>query len=286
MTVATQPFKEADFIEKMEDTNSALDELDISGLDWRIEIIPVEQMYMGRYQRPLDERWIRQRVDNFKPWLLGTVTVSERNYSNRQRDEHLRFAVIDGQHRRELALGNGMTHLAAVVFYNLTEAEEAGLFAAFQQERRNITPFQRFQAQIINGNARAKAIHKLVKEQGFELVPSGNVPNTLRAVKLLEDIYDEDPVMLKRLLGLVRRTWKDMPYNNNQQLLRGLASLMRDTEMDEDRFVDRLSSVTPLTILDRAGKLREGRGVTGSLTLFVREALETEYRRRSSRSAR
>jgi hypothetical protein len=262
----------------MEETNTALDNLDIAGMDWRIEIIPVDQMYMGRYQRPLDERWIEKRQDDFKPWLLGTVTVSERHKAKK------RFATVDGQHRRELAARNNLSHLAAVVFYDLTEPQEAALFSAFQQERRNVTPFQRYTSDLIALKPRAKAIDKIMKEEGWEFVASGSGPYTVRAVTLIERIYDEDPSLLRTLLRVAGLTWGELPGANNQQTLGGLYAFLKDVpDFDEDRFIDRLQSVTPFTLLDRATKLREGRGKIGPLTRYVREAIETEYRRRKAK---
>lgn len=264
-------------VEAVNIANDALDKLNIDDMDWRIEIVPLNDIYLDKYQRPLDERWLRARENDFRPWLLGTITLSERHKSGK------RFANVDGQHRAELARRHGVSHLAAVVFYNLTRQQEAGLFSAFQLERRNITPFQRFNADLINEKPDAKAIYKIITDEGWKLQDANHHAGGMfiKAVKVMEDVYKEDPAQLRVLLRLLRETWGELPHTSNERFMRGVWRFLREVpDLDEARFIEKLGSVTPSTLFDRATNLREGRGAKGSLPAFVAEAVENQYRTR------
>jgi hypothetical protein len=267
--------------ESMDQSNASLDELNIEGLEWRLEVVSLDDCYIGRYQRPADEGWLKKRDGSFKPWLLGTITVSERHDKKTKK----RFAVIDGQHRCELARRNGIGKVAAVVFYNLTEADEARLFSAFQQERRNITPFQRFNSDIIAGDSQAKAVNKMVNEEGLEFGERTD-PHVIKAVVAVERIYEDDPDMLRLVLRLMQTCWGGMPYVTSDRIMRGLHGFLKEVgeDFDQARFIDRLSNVTPSTLIDRAKNLKDGRGAGGAAAKYVQEAINDAYRSRSRAS--
>jgi hypothetical protein len=265
-----------DFVEKMNAANEALDELDMTGWDWRLELVPVDDTYSGRYQRVLDERWLKKRELDFKPWLLGTIIVSERHQKGK------RFSLVDGQHRQELAKRNDIPHLAAVVFYDLTEAQEAALFSAFNNERRATSAYQTHHADVIAKDARALGLEKVIAKEGFILQDAIEYAGeySIKAIRQAYRIYDDDPAMLGLVLRLIHDSFRDLPYAQNQAMIRGVYLFLKDNpDVAEDRFVDRLSAVTPSTIFDRAGSLRKGRGDKGPLPGYVAEAIANEYRR-------
>lgn len=264
------------------DTANDQMDLDLNSFPWRLEIVPISDIYVDRFQRPVSDRWLAERDGKLNPALLGTVTLSERERRGKN------YSAVDGQHRIELCKRAGMESVAAVVFYDLTVEQEAALFRMFQEQRRNTTPLQRFISDLIAGDEsetgpRAKAMKKIAAEEGYEFSESEG-PGKLKAVRSCEIIYDEDPALLRLVLRLIRRSWGDLPFAANDRMIKGIFYFVRGEEdLDEDRFVDRLSNVTPTAISQRAQSLRDGRGLSGALPRFISEAVENEYRSRKRR---
>lgn len=244
-----------------------------------LKVVKLDDIYIDKFQRPADERWLKAREGKVDLAMLGTLIVSDR-----PRDGKL-FSAIDGQHRHELMVRHGMDEWFAIVFTGLTIEDEAELFTRYQRERRNITPYQRFNAALVAGKPEAKAIDRIVKEEGFSLGQS-ETPGVIKAIVALERIYQEDPAQLRMVLGLIRDTWGRMPYAQNERMIKGIWFFVRDEpDLDHDRFVDRLSNVTPSTVASRADQLRQGRGLTGGLPKLVQEVIENEYRSRARKRA-
>lgn len=241
---------------------------------FRFEVLSLAEIYIDRFQRPLNERWLDARDGKFDPAMLGTITVSDRPRRGKQ------YSAIDGQHRCELARRAGLSHVPCLVFIGLTVEAEAEMFARLQRERRAISPFQRFNAELVAGNEQAKAIQKIVTECGLTLDANQEDAGKVRAVVALERIYEDEPANLRKVLTLITQTWGDLPYARNERMLKGVWYFVRDTEdLDEERFIDRLGQVPPSTLATRATQLRDGSGMSrAGLPKFLREAIENEYR--------
>jgi hypothetical protein len=243
----------------------------------RLEIVSLDSIYMDKYQRPLNEAWLKKREGEFSLSMLGTVTLSKRTKGQKG------YAAMDGQHRIELARRHGQTEIAAVVHYDLNKQQEAELFSRFQRERRNITPYQRWNADLEADDTRAKAIKRIVEDEGFTVAEQEGA-GSLKAVVSLERIYDDDPALLRHVLRLMRETWGDLPGAQNEGLLKGTAQFLKtNPDVEDSRFIERLRDVTPTTLRGRADNLREARGVRGALPRFIAEAIEDAYRSRQRR---
>ena len=253
---------------------------------WRFEIVPIDSIYIDRYQRPVNEKWLKDREGQLDPAMLSAVTLSKREKSDKKAKKTYDYSAVDGQHRIELCRRNGVTEVAAVVFYDLSIETEATLFSRFQRERRSITPYQRFNADLISGDKRAKAIEKIVGDEEFTISEQEGA-GSIKAVVALERIYDEDPGQLRQVLRMIRLTWNDLPYAQNERMIKGLHIFIKDTpDLDEQRFIERLQNVTPSTITGRAHNLREARGLSGAIPRFIAEAIEDAYRSRKRQTAR
>ncbi len=166
------------------------------------------------------------------------------------------------------------------MFHGLTIEDEAQLFADFQRERRSITPYQRFHAELVAGSERAKAIDRIVREETFRLGDYDEPEKgQLKAVVALERIYDDDPARLRQVLRLARETWGNLPDATRERMLRAVWYFLQTTEdVDETRFIERLSGLTPTNLTQRAYNLREFKGATGSLPRHLAEAIQDQYR--------
>lgn len=245
---------------------------------YRFEVVRVDNIYIDRFQRPLNERWLKEREGRFDPAMVGAVVLSERTRRGKE------YSGVDGQHRIELCRRESIAEVLAVVFHNLTIEQEAELFSRFQQERRAITPYQRFKADLVAGNQQARAIERIVREEGLELSESGDGPGYIKCIRALEKVYEDDPAMLRQVLRLVQGAWGMLPYGRAERLIKGVWLFARNTDdLDEDRFIDRLGQTAPSALFTRAQQLRDGAGRTGSLITYMRETVENEYRRRPRR---
>jgi uncharacterized protein (DUF885 family) len=67
-------------------------------------------------------------------------------------------------------------------------------------------------------------------------------------------------------------------------MVRGLWRFVRDeTDLDAERFVERLSGTTPSYLSQKALQLRDGRDSGGTLPSFLAEAISNAYRSRRAR---
>lgn len=254
--------------------NAALTKLQ----DWpyRFEVVPLDQMYIDKYQRPLSS-FVRIILADFDPSLLGTLTLSERPKRGKL------YSVIDGQTRAEAMRQRGLESAPCVIFYELTIEQEAELFSKFQRQRRSITPMQRFNADLIAKDARAIGLNRLVESLGFKITDQAH-DYQLKAVVALEKIYEENPERLRTTLRLIRETWGTMPYATHERMLKGVTQFLIDlekggSEVDEARFSERLSALTPSEVERRARLLRDGAGIsTGVGVRFVVEVIQQGYR--------
>lgn len=263
------------------------------GVPYRFAILPLKQMIVDAYQRPLTT-FVERIEQNYDPALVGTLCVSERSKS--------RYALIDGQTRAEGMKRVGETEAPCIVYEKLTLAEEARLFAKFQTERRGMTSASRFKAQVIAQDETAVAIDRVLSEHGFVIDASPGT-NAIRAVAAVEFVFRgtfdrrykggafTDPGLLGDTLEIIREAWPRLPDTaKSAPMIRGLGWYLARTAdgerrtdkdvIDLDRLVDRLAKVTPSDLAKRAEALREGRGMGGKSPAYFAEAIEAQYRKR------
>jgi hypothetical protein len=172
----------------------------------------------------------------------------------------------------------------AVVFVDLSIQQEAKLFSLMQRERRGITPFQRFQADLVAGEATQQAINKMLKDEGLELSETRDDPGYIKCVVACERIYDEDPKRLRTVINLSQRTWGGMPYGRSERLIRALSLFVaEEPDLDEERFVERLSGHAPSYLNQKAAQLRDGEDSGGTLPQYLKRAISNAYRTRKKK---
>jgi hypothetical protein len=246
--------------------------------DWpyTFEQVPIEHTFIDdTYQRPLS-RFVRRIVDNFDPALVGSLVISER--------EPNRYAVIDGQTRREALGVLGHTSVPALVYRGLTRQQEASMFARFQSERKNISALERFRAALVAEDPTAQTVAQIADRHGF-VIERTNEGNSIHAVRALEIVLARTgPEMLERVLNIGAQAWKFRGGMSNE-LIRGLAYFLeREPRTDDDKLIRRLSIIDPDVLHTRAAQLRQGRGFGGNSPQYMAEVIRMEYRRRRPRS--
>lgn len=223
------------------------------------ENIPVAEIRIDpKYQRELVTRWVERLAANWDETKVGLICVSAR------RDGL--FYVIDGQHRYEAALRNGVQSLPAEIWYDLAEAEEAGMFVG-RNETRGVRRIDKFMAAVVAGAPDQCNIKKIVEDTGWR-INDMDEDGSIRAIASLERLYgvsdDPDkerrPDTLRRTLEVLHRAWG---YNQDAAagyLIDGLGRFLvrYDQELDFDKLIRKLSKYNggPTALVGRSKELR------------------------------
>lgn len=245
---------------------------------YRFDMVPLDRLFVdAAYQRPLTT-FVETVANNYDPALVGTLVVSDRRRNG--------YAVIDGQTRMEAMRRNHETAAPCLVYMSLSPGQEAQLFARLQTQRRGMATYLRFRANLVAKDPEAIAIAALVQSQGFEL-GAEETPRTVKAISALENVYRRDPEMLALVMGIIATAWPDpdTDYRASGEVIRGLATfLTRESKINHERLVEKLSDVTPKMLRHRANALKEGSGSGGGSPGYMADAILGVYMRRGKQS--
>lgn len=259
---------------------------------YHFALIPLDQLFVDkRYQRPLSS-FYKEVCEKFKPSQVGTLTVAPRGKNGD------RFAVIDGQTRMEGVRErirrdlHAPANMPCLVYTDLRKGEEAQLFADLQTKRRGMTTYHRFRAQLVAAEAQpvsqqapeirqAAAVAKVTTEAGFELGVEQK-PNTMRAIAALERLYSKGEEHLAQVLDICRESWgTDNHEAVSAEMLRGISwFLLGQDNVDEERLIERLSSIEPSMLKHRASSLRAGKLPGSGSGMYMGQAILNLYMER------
>lgn len=241
---------------------------------YRFEVLPLDELTVDPgYQRPLTT-FVNEVRDDWKPHLVGTIFVSER-----RNGDHV---IVDGQTRWSAAREReDVTNLPALVYHDLTPAEEAKLMADLAKKRRQIRTYDQFRAELFAGDAEAKDIARLAKRHAGLDLRQERTFSKAPPITALQQAYRKG--VLREVLEVVSNAWSpDCDGALGNQTLRGLTYFLTTQErVDLARLTDRLGRVDPLTIPTRARALQQAREARGQFVPFVSEVILSEYTRRS-----
>ena len=251
---------------------------------YEFKVLAIDEMFIDKdYQRPLTS-FVRKIESRFDPLLFGTLVISDRGAKNKPR----RYAVVDGQTRWAAATRIGIQNAPTVVFQNLTPPDEARMFADLQRERRGMTSWHRFRAQLAAGDPESHAIVKIAETAGYKL---GDGVGEMRAMQALESCYRTDDFVLERALVALKDAWPDeVPEAAH---IRGLHYFFRNfpidkkknkkdsqQEIDDERLVRRLKTSGPEGLKRKASAVREagaGTGTGGKSDTYMGQAIQAIY---------
>lgn len=220
-----------------------------------LEMVPLEKLRIdhaaeGGYARALSEDRIRKRRKDWNIRKVGTIEVVRRQDGS--------MWLVDGQHRREVALEKGVAELPAVVHSDLTIEEEADLYLgkadAFPQQA-----LAQFAARLRRGDSDARGIKAAVESVGLRIAPNyahAHADNgQLVAVQRLERIYKQaGGATLRAVLQLAHDLWGIDHRVYQQGMLEALYQfyVAYHTLWDEPRLKERLQAVGIEGVLARA----------------------------------
>lgn len=175
---------------------------------------------------------LNKMIANFDPNALGTLVVSKRNANS--------FIVLDGMHRVETckSVRDAPTELDALIFEDLTLAEEATLFRLYN-ERTAVGAVDRFRAAVIEGEPIAVEINRILARFGMEASTS-----SFQAVATARRIAERDRGLeiLAQALKIMDEAWGLRTDTADGRILEGIAELLYHVvDFDSPGFVKRLA---------------------------------------------
>ena len=239
-----------------------------------LRTVPINVIKLDHaYQRDTSSPWVEDHRP-FDPQQAGAIVLSGRAGGP---------YCIDGGHRLALAKADGVTHINAFVIDGLSQADEARLFTRYQRERRNLTSYALFRADLIAHDADTMAMDRVVRANGFMLGKTASSPKTITAIDSIRYIQrygGED--LLHRTLRLVGQFWIGEEKALSGQVLKGMALFLQSAgeqstfrQYTLDKF---MNAVPPVKLLRLSLSVSHKRGAAPAATpANVAEAIHEGY---------
>jgi len=209
------------------------------------------------YQRVMDNTRVKKIIANFNPNLVNAIKVSHRDNQ---------YFVFDGQHTAAaLKIKNGGKDLMVNcnVFENLSEAEEAILFAEQTGISRKVDINAKLKALYVSKDTEIVEMYELTKKTGlyFDFSKS-KATNGITALAKLNKIFKSVAGSeYIEILSIIKETWNGMPESLSTEILGGmyLFCTVYKGKYDHELLVKQLSKVSPI-VIKREGKVYIGGG--------------------------
>ena len=207
------------------------------------------------YQRSIDNARVEKIVDNFDPRVSNTLKVSFRDG---------RFYVFDGAHTL-LALkkvhGDTPFLVDCKVFFGLTYADEAYLFALQNGDSKEVAFGVRLRALLISKSAEAEDFRAHTANAGLSLLEGQGsaTKNTIAALAKAYKLYAERGAdEYERILRLIADTWDGAAWSLKSYILGGVSELLKTygDAVKPDRFIRKLRCANYEELRDEARRLQ------------------------------
>ena len=206
------------------------------------------------YQRNLSLSLVNSTVQDFDIHQINPAKVSRRNGVN---------YVYDGQHTIEIiaaASGSRRTPVWCMVFDDMDYQVEAEVFANQQKHKKNLTPYEVFNANIEAGKDRQLLIRDLLASYGLAATPSSTAGG-ICAIGTVEKIFDKYGFdTLSRTINLIVSTWEGEEFSFTSCMLTGVARLLDayGDRLKEQMFISKLGRVSTREIIRNARERHSG----------------------------
>jgi hypothetical protein len=212
------------------------------------------------YQRPLNQRKVRQIARDFDPDAFGVLYVSKREDST--------HVIIDGQQRHAavMSMGWGDQRVPVQVFSGLSRPHEAALFRRYNELRTKPRPLDLHRAAVVARDKRALAIEKVLADNGLRFVGGGNVHGAVQSVVALQQIYDNAGMrILEQAVGISLKAWGASHEGLTGEILTAFAIILarHGGVLDDARLVRVVSKLDPAGIARKARVMRADLGLIG-----------------------
>lgn len=188
-----------------------------------LRAIPVDALQVdAAYQRDKSSPWVEEHLP-FNPQKCGAIIVSHRGGQ---------LFIIDGQHRWELAKAGGVPVIAALVIEGMTKMQEAESFRNYQIDRRALTSWALWRADLVAELQEASSVQRAVLKAGFKVRRHREDDRTILTIDALRKTYRlgggrEEPAKGERLiedtLGWIADMWLGEDLALSAQTIYGMA---------------------------------------------------------------
>lgn len=189
-----------------------------------------------RYQRKPNKSWLRDRKGKLDWQLFGRLIVSARNDG---------FYVVDGQHRLELALSEGVDGVPVELHAGLTLSQEARLFHDLDTQRRGLSTDDNFRALVVAEDPVALSVKEVLDRHSIRHghFREGNGFRAFKTAIFLVNKYGL--AAFEDALSILHETWPDNRRATSGQLLLGMAEFrMTFPKIDRVELIDKLRGHT------------------------------------------
>ena len=196
----------------------------------RFELIPLDKIESGKYQRPTNAAQVENIVKNFDEAKLGTLTLSLRNG---------RHFIIDGQHRLVALRQLEYTHCMCEILVGLTNEDEAWYFQNQGTDKRGLKPYDLYKAGLIAGDEKCLKIKEIVEANKFIIGFDNKSFHHIGAITALFTVVDDYGFeVLNETLRLIANTWVGTARATGGACILGVAEFV--SRYDVADFTSRL----------------------------------------------
>lgn len=247
-----------------------------------VRVVKLEQIQTdSSYQRAI-KRGHRGIIADLNEVALGIPLVGEREDGS--------LWIVDGLQRITALRARGWSTVRAEVFRSDGPEHEAAVFKIVNMKRTPLTAIEKYRALLTAGDEIAWKLKEAVEALEFRMgVYSGSVTeeskaNCLGGVGTLMNIVTQSGTApITFALICAREAWPGDKLGVHHNMIEGMTVFWRRQEgvVDQERFVERLRTVTPQKILYAASQAT----IAGNKGAAVGEQLEKVYRKRLHRRA-
>ena len=248
----------------------------------RLGSIPVELLKTDEnYQRPVDDAHVNQLSHPFKRINANVLTTS-------YRDGY--FWIIDGQHRYNAAIANGIKRLTCIILTGLTSKDEAKLFKELNINHKKPDPYKLFKANVWNGDesdtdiAIDMEIKRICDKHNIEVkkFSRGSSGKALRCLSRARNIvgstsYD-GVACFEWIIDLLNVTdWADISNTYIREVILMLKNFWidnKDNKELEKKLINVINSTTPTLMMHKAKHDYPNHGNEVAMGLCLRDLLE------------
>jgi hypothetical protein len=220
----------------------------------QLEKLRVDHALEGGYARSVSEDRLKRLRKSWDIRKVGTLEVVKRQDGS--------LFLIDGQHRREVAIEQGIETLPAIIHHDLSVEQEADIYLG----KADALPQQalsQFAAQLRRGDREALAIKAAVESVGLKVGLDYRQAHaddgTVIAINRLERIHQhgggaglrETLLLAKDAFGLDHRAYQQAMLEATFQFYAAY-----HTSYDRERLVSRLQEDGIAKIVQRAYAIR------------------------------
>jgi len=222
-----------------------------------VDLIDVDPLY----QRPLNEALVQAIVDDFRWEKFGSLTLARRPRG--------RFAVVEGQHRREAARRHPQVYGAPTVIFTFASIEdEAAAFVGINSDRRAVTLVEKHHALVTAGDPTALRINGLLEAADCGI--GSSAPRETMAIAAVHRALNEyGYANTTKALKALRKAWPDVRRVLRANMILALAFLFhRNPSAQVEKVARALGAQTAAEMLAAANRIRLG-GDTPAMAMRV-----------------